>query len=245
MINIETQKGSPIVHAKVVGKIEADDWDNVAAQIDPVIVEHMSVSLLLDASDFDGWDDLDALRNHFGFVKLRHHNVDRIALIVGHEWQTWVAGVAKIFVDTEIRTFNTDHMKDALDWLSSDKKPAFTILATGQPDVLGISVNGKLTGSDYEETLIPLMEEMLKENKKISCYVDMSNYNGFDASAFWQDFTFGIRNWNSFKRIAMVGMVGWMENMAGLFDKITPNMEIKAFDKEDRDDAWEWVKQSE
>ena len=243
MINVETHKDSAIVHVKVQGKIEADDWAKVASEIDPVIVEHLSVSLLLDANDFDGWDDLEALRNHFGFVKHRHKNVDRIALVTSQDWQTWVAGLAKIFVDTDIRTFDADDMKDALAWLSSDKKPAFTILATGQPDVLGISVNGKLTGKDYEETLLPLMEEMLKLNKKISCYIDMSGYDGFDASAFWQDFTFGIRNWNSFNRIAVVGMSNWMENMAKVFNTVTPNMDIKCFDDNDRDDAWEWVKE--
>lgn len=244
MINVETHKDSPIVHVKVQGKIEASDWAKVASEIDPVIVEHMSVSLLLDATNFDGWDDLDALRNHFGFVKLRHENVDRIALVTSHEWQTWVAGMAKIFVDTDIRTFDAKDMKDALAWLSSDKKPAFTVLATGQPDVLGISVNGKLKGSDYEDTLIPLMEEMLKENDKISFYIDMSGYEGFDAAAFWQDFTFGIRNWNRFDRIAMVGISGWMENMATMFDKITPNMDIKCFDSDNRDEAWQWVRKA-
>ena len=244
MIKIETHQGSAIVHVKVEGKIEADDWAEVAVQLDPILVEHMSVSLLLDVTNFDGWDDLDALRRHFNFVKLRHDNVKRIALLAKHSWQTWVAGVAQIFVDTDIRTFNDDDMKDALDWLNSDEIPAFTILATGQPNILGITVNGKLRGVDYETTLIPLMEEMLKQNDKISCYIDMSGFEGFDMSAFWQDFTFGIRNWNSFKRIAVVGTSSWMENITNIFDKLTPNMELKCFDKEDHTDAWDWLKQS-
>jgi len=244
MINIETHKNSAIVHAKVVGKIETGDWTEVATLIDPIIVEHMSVSLLLDATDFEGWDDMYALRNHFKFVKLRHDNVDRIALVTSKNWQIWVAGMAKIFVGTDIRTFDKDEMKDALDWLNSDILPAFTILATGQPNIFGMSINGKLKGSDYEKTLTPLMEEMLRSHDKISCYVDMSGFKGFDASAFWQDFSFGMRHWNNFERIAMVGASGWMENMTKMFDKITPNMELKCFDKNERDEAWKWLKKA-
>ena len=41
-------------------------------------------------------------------------------------------------------------------------------LLEGLPDnVLGVSAEGKITGTDYETVLIPAIEKKLKEHKKI------------------------------------------------------------------------------
>ena len=38
-------------------------------------------------------------------------------------------------------------------------------------NVLGISVEGKITGRDYETVLIPALDEKFKTQKKSGCYI--------------------------------------------------------------------------
>ncbi|MEH6527676.1 MAG: STAS/SEC14 domain-containing protein [Sneathiella sp.] len=241
MITVEKEKTGNILRAEVAGKIEVEDWDNVLKAIDPIVAEKGTVRLFLDASDFAGWKDLDAARAHFTFVKLHHENVDRIALIVDHHWQGWLAGIAEIFVDTEIRTFEEDQKEVAESWLSNDEQSSFSILASGVPDIIGLKINDKLTGEDYEKSLLPLLNELISQHGKIKLYVDMSGFNGMEISAFWQDFNFGIRNWSHFDRMAVVGMRDWMEAMTKLMSAIIP-VEMKMFDVDERDEAWDWIK---
>lgn len=150
MITVRKEKTGNILRAEVTNKIEVEDWDKVTKAIDPIIAEYGSVRLFLDASDFAGWKDLEAARAHFNFVKAHHEKVDRIALIVDHHWQGWMAGIAEIFVDTEIRAFEEDQKEVAENWLSSDEQSSFSILASGSPDIIGLKINDKLTGEDYE-----------------------------------------------------------------------------------------------
>jgi SpoIIAA-like len=241
MITVKRDKNSDILRAEVDGKIEVEDWKKVADAMDPVIADKGSVRLFLDASDFAGWKDLDAARAHFNFVKTHHDNVKRIALIVDHHWQGWMAGIAEIFVDTEIRSFEEDQKDIAETWLVSDDLSAFSILTSGVPNIVGLKINDKLTGEDYKKNLLPLLDEVIAQQGKIKLYVDMTGYNGMDISAFWQDFNFGIRNWGNFDRIAVVGMRDWMEALTKLMSAVVP-VELKMFDVDESKDAWKWIK---
>lgn len=241
MITVKTEKTGNFLRAEVTGKIEVQDWDVVAKAIDPIIAEKGSVRLFLDASDFSGWNDLEAARAHFKFVKGHHEKVERIALIVDHHWQGWMAGIAEIFVDTEIRTFEEDQKEVAESWLTTDKQSSFSILASGVPDIIGIKVNDKLTGEDYEKSLLPLFNELISHHGKIKVYVDMTGFNGMELSAFWQDFNFGVRNWSNFDKLAVVGMRDWMEAMTKLMSSMIP-VEMKMFDVDEREEAWVWIK---
>jgi len=51
------------------------------------------------------------------------------------------------------------------------------------PDnVLGVSSEGKITGTNYETVLIPAIEKKLKEHKKIRMVYDLgSSFTGFGS----------------------------------------------------------------
>jgi hypothetical protein len=40
--------------------------------------------------------------------------VERIAVIVGHEWQDWLIGAVRVFVHPEVRTFDKGQESEAL-----------------------------------------------------------------------------------------------------------------------------------
>jgi hypothetical protein len=102
----------------VAEKLKADDFRQIAPQIDSFISQHGKIRLLIDASGFNGWENIAAFENHAGFVKDHQKKIERIAVIAGHEWQHWLIGTVRIFLHPEIKAFDKSHESDALKWIS-------------------------------------------------------------------------------------------------------------------------------
>jgi hypothetical protein len=50
-------------------KLKTDDFRQIAPQVDSIISRYGKVRLLIDASGFNGWENIAAFENHAGFVK--------------------------------------------------------------------------------------------------------------------------------------------------------------------------------
>ena len=116
MIKTETISGNAL---KVVPpeKLRADDFSQVAPQIDGLISQHGQIRLLIDASGFRGWENISAFEHHAGFVKNHHRNVERIAIIVAHDWQHWLIGTFRIFVHPKVRAYDKSQEAEARQWI--------------------------------------------------------------------------------------------------------------------------------
>ena len=98
-------------------KLKADDFLQIAPQIDSLISQHGQLRLLIDASDFGGWENISAFGNHAGFVKSHQQRVERIAVIVGYKWQHWLVGAARMFVHPTVRVYEKSREAEALQWI--------------------------------------------------------------------------------------------------------------------------------
>ena len=244
MIDLSFIAESNIVSAKISGELHATDWTNVTPIIDKQIAEHGKINLLLDATDFDGWEDLKAAKTHLNFVKYHHNKIQRVALIAGKRWQHWVAAAASVFVDADLKIFDEEHAYKAQEWVQGNEIPELhlSIKCRGQAHTLGIRAFGKISSDDYEKILIPAMEDMIKEHSPINVLVDLSEFQGMEAGAFWDDFKFGIKHLNDFRRLALVGGQKWIDWAAKLADPIT-KIHIKAFHVNELEKAWRWVEE--
>lgn len=99
-------------------KLKADDFRQIAPQVDTLISQYGKIRLLIDASGFDGWENIAAFESHAGFVKDHQQKIERIAVIAGHEWQHWLIGAVRIFLHPEVRAFNTSHESEARQWIT-------------------------------------------------------------------------------------------------------------------------------
>ncbi len=68
-------------------RLSADDFRRLAPEVDSLIGQHGAIRLLIDATRLGGWEDVGAFAKHLAFVKDHQHKVERIAVIVGHDWQ--------------------------------------------------------------------------------------------------------------------------------------------------------------
>lgn len=84
-------------------QLKADDFPQIAPQVDSIISRYGKIRLLIDATAFEGWENMAAFETHAGFVKDHQEKVDRIAIIIAHDWQRWLVG-ARQGIKTRSRT---------------------------------------------------------------------------------------------------------------------------------------------
>lgn len=112
----------------------------------------------------------------------------------------------------------------------------------GLPDhVIGIRITERLRAEDYEQRLIPLVNEKLEKHGKLDflCCID-GEWKGMEAGAAWQDLRLGLGNLGHWARMAIVTDIKWIENAVKLFRLLSPG-ELRHFDSEDYDQARAWV----
>jgi SpoIIAA-like len=98
-------------------KLRSDDFRELAPQIDALMNQHGTIRLLIDASRLDGWENLAAFESHLEFVRSHQHKVERIAVILGHEWQHWLVAAFKMFLHPSIRAYEKNQEGEALQWI--------------------------------------------------------------------------------------------------------------------------------
>ena len=108
-------------------------------------------------------------------------------------------------------------------------------------NVLGIEAVGEVTGADYENVLIPAVDEKLKANKKIRfLYYLGSGFTGFSPKAMIDDAGVGIKNFSAWDRIALVSNHHMINGFAKFFGHLLPG-EVRVFSNEDLDEAKKWI----
>ena len=112
----------------------------------------------------------------------------------------------------------------------------------GLPDeVIGIRITDKLRAEDYEQQLIPLVNEKLERHRKLDllCCID-GEWQGMEAGAVWQDLRLGLGRIGHWARLAIVSDIAWMDRSIKLFGVFSPG-ELRHFSSADYAAARDWV----
>lgn len=116
----------------------------------------------------------------------------------------------------------------------------------GLPDhVIGIRINDKLRAEDYENQLIPWVNDKLERHHKLDllCCID-GEWKGMEAGAVWQDLRLGLGKIGHWARMAIVSDIQWVGNAIKLFGLFSPG-ELRHFGSSDYAAAREWVCEQE
>lgn len=103
-------------------KLKAVDFQQIAPEVDSLISRCGKIRLLIDATLLSGWENMAALENHAAFIKDHQQKVDRVAIIIAHDWQRWLVGGVKVFLHPEVRAYDAKHKGEALQWVVGDSK---------------------------------------------------------------------------------------------------------------------------
>ena len=105
--------------------------------------------------------------------------------------------------------------------------------------VLVVHVSGKLVKADYEH-FAPEFERLVSQHGKLRLLFDMTDFHGWELSAAWEDFKFGIEHFADIDRLAMVGDQHWQRGMAIFCRPFTKAM-VRYFEHADADEARSWL----
>lgn len=97
--------------------LHAEDFLAVAPQVDAIINDFGEIRVLIDASHLEGWDSLTTLEKNAEFIKAHQKKVARIAVIARRDWQHWLVGAVKVFLDPEVKVFDPGHEDEAARWI--------------------------------------------------------------------------------------------------------------------------------
>jgi len=107
--------------------------------------------------------------------------------------------------------------------------------------VEGFSVSGKIHADEYEAVVLPAVTRAAEQGE-VRFLIEIPDFDGMTSGALKDDLTLGIKNFNSFKRVAVVSDIDWIHHLTALFGWMTPG-EVKVFGNDDREAAVLWVTQ--
>jgi SpoIIAA-like len=110
------------------------------------------------------------------------------------------------------------------------------------PDnVIGFVAKGEVTREDYQQRIVPAVEQALAEHDKIRLlYVLGAEFTGFAGGAMWEDGKLGLGHLGRWERIALVAQEAWVRHAVNAFGYLIPG-EVKVFDLADEADAAAWI----
>jgi hypothetical protein len=245
MIDIETKRSENVFILTPKGSISADDIKTVASTIDAYINEHDAIPrLVFRLSEFPHWKDFGAIAAHFELVKDHHKIIPKVAIVSDNNLLAIVRVLVDQFTGAQIRRFPEEAFADAVNWaaMESDHPGSFVVLDSLPSDVIGIDARGLISATDYRENLEPLVEEKLKQHDKLKMLLVAGPYfDGYSASALWDDAKFGLSHITTFSKLAVVTDEDWLHHSVKLFAAFMPT-EVMVFPTKKLEEAKTWIR---
>jgi hypothetical protein len=245
MLSVKIENGIAILEPK--GELSSDDFKSISNVIDPYIQKHGKLQgAVIYVQSFPGWDSFAALSSHIHFIKEHHKKISRLAICTDSVIGNFAESIGNIFVNAEIKKFDYKDFNEAEIWASGEylydeenHGISIGMYRFNDEYFLSLKAKGKLTHDDYKK-LIPIIDSTLKEVKdpKVKLLVDISEFEGWEIRAAWDDFRMGLKYNNVFEKIAMVGNKNWQDIGAKIASWFISG-EIKAF--EDKKEAIKWL----
>ncbi len=108
-------------------------------------------------------------------------------------------------------------------------------------NILGIEAQGEVTSTDYENVLIPALDEKLNANKNIRfLYYLGPAFTGFSLKAMIDDAEVGIKSFSAWDRVALVSDHHLINVFVKFFGYLLSG-EVNVFSNTGLDDAKRWI----
>ncbi len=97
----------------------------------------------------------------------------------------------------------------------------------------------QLDAKDYDNLIVELADH-IKLHKKVYWYIEMENFEGWTASAYWKGIELELPLEEHLKRVALVGSIKWQERFTEVLIPFS-KAHIKFFKPEEKDSAKKWI----
>ena len=115
-------------------------------------------------------------------------------------------------------------------------------LLSGLPEgVVGLRAIGEVEDDDYEDVVIPAVENALEGRDRIRLlYVLGPEFEEYEADAAWEDTKLGLHHFFDFERIGVVSDVKWITRGVKWLGFTIPG-KVKVFADDQLDEARAWI----
>jgi len=105
--------------------------------------------------------------------------------------------------------------------------------------ILEVEVSGKLVHEDFE-IFAQRFDQLRKRHGQIRVLCDIVRFDGWEASAVWDEIKWDVKHFSDIARLAVVGAKTWEEQLS-LFCGPFTSAEIRYFDQTRASDARTWL----
>ena len=115
----------------------------------------------------------------------------------------------------------------------------YHILPQSHDNIIGIRVIDEIRSEDYE-TLLPFVEEMIKEHKSIRLLIDLEEFKGIQFLTVMRNVPLTFKYRNSVEKKAIITDQNWVSTWAQILSPFFQTL-VRCFARENYEDAWEWI----
>ena len=243
MLKVDLNEKEAIVTLKPEGELCKSDFINASNIIDPFILKNKRLNgLIIYVNAFPSWDSFSALLEHLKFVNNHHKKISHVAFVTNSLLGSFAQNFMDYFISAKIKTFPYSNLQEAKNWINniSIKRHGISIGMERYGDnfILTFKVVGQLTHEDYE-TITPFIDSSLEgiKNTRLNVFADISELEGWELQAAWDDFKIGLKYNASFNKIAVYGHHSWLDYGAKISSWFVSG-KIKQFDEIPEAIAW-------
>jgi hypothetical protein len=123
MIKILEQSTPGCLAAHFSGKVTGQDYQQFLDALEERLKTGGQVSLVLELSGFEFYDDFEAAKKDFKFGFGEYKHIHRAAFVGDQKWIGWFTRFVGVFTRAEEKHFASDQFDDAFSWASASASP--------------------------------------------------------------------------------------------------------------------------
>ena len=245
-VNLDTKNSIAILEPH--GALCKSDFISVAKTINTYIDKNGKLDgIIIYTKDFPGWNSFSALISHLKFVNEHHKKISFLAFVTDSIVGDFVEHIGDYFVHAKVKNFDFDEFDKAKKWIVNSRQHVLNhgmsieIERINDNFLLSFTAVGKLTHEDYK-MITPVIDSALEGVKEpnLNVYADISELDGWELRAAWDDFKIGLKYGFDFNKIAIYGDQSWLKYGVKISSWFTSG-EIKQFLS--KKEALDWIKQ--
>jgi hypothetical protein len=115
-VELYEQNSGKVLTLKIKDKLSKDDYKIFAPRVETLIEQHDKIRLMVEMSDFHGWD-AGALWEDIKFDAKHFSDIERIAFVGDKKWEKGMSVFCKPFTTAKIKYFDRSEKEQASDWI--------------------------------------------------------------------------------------------------------------------------------
>jgi hypothetical protein len=118
MLEKLSQSSGNVLGYKVAGTLLKEDYATLTAEVEALLEQEETMSLLLDLEELAG-EEVGAWGADLRFGRKYRKRIEKTAIVGDKKWQEWMAVIADPFWAREAEFFTTGEREAAWEWLQT------------------------------------------------------------------------------------------------------------------------------